>query len=398
MKKLTPGWGAAAALLVSAATALGPSLAPTASASPAHKMNGPSHPLGRLVASAVAANGDNNPYGMAVVPLTAGKLVSGDLLIADFNDSAGAAGHGTSIVEVNPSTGATTTFASGLPITGPVGIAINPKNDGVWVGDFGATDGSTSNDLLIAPTGAVKAIFDPATTATPVTTGQQPTFDGVWGQGVSATAAGISFYYGTVGSGPTGTGGGEVWRLTPHPTATTSNGQPVNSTYVEVAAGLGDNATSGALPVSAANAAGPQGLAFDDATGTLYVSDDANNTIYALAGAATAMGPVQARVVASGGPVNVPEDIAIDPSNGDLLVANAGDNTLTELDPATGRVVWSKVLDHGASGALFGLAVAPQGPRATAVFYDDDNTNNVYELVLPPSPNQARNERAHHMA
>jgi DNA-binding beta-propeller fold protein YncE len=172
----------------------------------------------------------------------------------------------------------------------------------------------------------------------------------------------------------------------------------VNSTYVEVATGLGDNATSGALPVTAANAAGPQGLAFDDATGTLYVSDDANNTIYAIPGAATTTGPVQARVVASGGCVNVPENIAINPSNGDLLVANAGDNTLLELDPTTSEVVWSRVLDHGPSGALFGLAVTPHGPRATAVFYDDDNTNNVYELVLPPTPNQARGKQAHRMA
>jgi DNA-binding beta-propeller fold protein YncE len=189
----------------------------------------------------------------------------------------------------------------------------------------------------------------------------------------------------TTGSGTTGTGGGE-WRLTPHPTATSPNGQPIDSTHVEIANGLGDNASSNVLPVTAANAAGPQGLAYDPVNGELYVSDDANNTIYAIPYAATTTAPTTPTVVATGGAINVPESIAFDPTTGDLLVANASNNTLAAVNPMTGAILWARVLAHGATGALFGLAVVPHGPRAAIIYYDDDNTNSVYALPVPPAP------------
>lgn len=383
-----PGTGMrrAGGLLGVVAVGVGTALAPgVAGASPRPAAGPTPAPVGRPLGSAVAANGDANPYGIAVVPQTMGNLVAGNLLVADFNNPAGTAGGGMSIVQVDPTTRTSTTFVSGLPVSGPVGIAINPVNDGVWVGDFGATGGTSSNDLLILPTGVVKATFDTSTTASPVTSGDQPTFGGVWGQGVSQTSAGISFYYGTTGSGVTGAGGGEVWRLDPHPTATTSNGQPVNSAYVEIASGLGDNATSMALPVTAANAAGPQGFAYDSSNGTLYVSDDANNTIYALPGAATATAPVAPMVVARGGAIDTPENLAIDPASGDLIVANAGNNTVVALDPTTGNVMWSRSLDRGAPGALFGIAVVA-GTSSSTLYYDDDYTNALYALPLPASP------------
>lgn len=337
----------------------------------------------RTIASVIAANGDNNPYGLTVVPQSNGNLVAGDLLVTDFNNASGTAGAGTSVVQVNPVTGATDTVLSGISgLIGPVGIALNPLNDAVWLGDFGSSDGSTSNDLLIGAGGSPVVTFNPSTTSTPVSTGQQPTFDGVWGQGVSKVGTQVSFYYGTTGSGAGGAGGGEVWRIDPHPTGA-PNGQPVHSTYVEVAQGLGDNATTGALPVTAVNAAGPQGFAYDSTTGVLYVSDDADNTIYALPGAATASGPVTAQVVLRGGPLNIPENIALDPATGDLLVANAGNNTLLAIDPSSGRVEGRRVLDRGAPGALFGLATATREDGSTVIYYVDDNSNTVHELAPP---------------
>ena len=338
-----------------------------------------------VVASVVAPNGDNNPYGIAVVPMTSGTLTAGNILVADFNSVAGTAGGGTSILQVDPATGASTVFASGLPISGPVGISINPVNDGVWLGDFGASDGTTGNVLLVLPNGTVKAEFSSSTPA--VSSGAQPTFDGVWGQGVSQLASGqVSFYYGTTGSGAAGAGGGEVWRIDPHPTATTHNGQPLNATYVEVATGLGDNATTNALPVTGANAAGPQGFAYDATTGTLYVTDDANNSIYAIANAATATGPVVAtKLPVMSGVLNVPENIVIDPVTGELFVANAGNNTLVGIDPATGAFRGYAVLDHTAPGALFGLAATTQATGAstkTVLYYVDDNTNTLNSLMV----------------
>lgn len=337
------------------------------------------------VGAVTAPNGDTNPYGIAVVPKTMGTLVAGDVLVADFNHGS-TAGAGTTLVQVSPSTGQRTVFATGLPISGPVGLAINPVNDGVWVGDFGATDGSTSNDLLILPTGTVKATYNATTvTAKPGYTGTKPTFNGVWGEGVSAAGGQVSFYYGTTGSGATGTGGGEVWRIDPHPTGT-ANGQPVNSSYAEVATGLGDNATAKALPVTASNAAGPQGLVYDPANGSLYVANDANNTITVIPGAATATGPVTARTLpVAAGVLNTPENVVVEPGSGDLLVANAGNNTLVALNPVTGAEVGSRLLDTGAPGALFGLAVSTDAAGHPKIYYVDDNSNslNVLSYAAP---------------
>lgn len=40
------------------------------------------------VSTTVPGNGDENPYGVAQVPLTGGKLVEGRFLISNFNNGA----------------------------------------------------------------------------------------------------------------------------------------------------------------------------------------------------------------------------------------------------------------------------------------------------------------------
>jgi hypothetical protein len=373
-------WGATAGVLAFAGVSAGVLLGGVAQAgtptSPGNTGMGTLAPFTASRVSSVAVNGDTNPYSIAVVPLSAGKLVAGNVLSVNFNHGS-TAGAGTSIVQVDPATGASSVFASGLPISGPVGIAINPVNDGVWIGGFGSTDGSTSNDMLILPDGTVKANYNATSVnAKPGYSGVKPTFDGVWGEGVSKHAGQVSFYYGTTGSGPNGTGGGQVWRIDPHPTGT-ANGQPVNSTYATIATGLADNASTKALPVTPGNAAGPQGFAYNDATGVMYVSNDADNTITAIPDAATATGPTHTRTVpVAAGVLNTPENIALNPVNGDLLVVNAGTNTLTEINPATGAVLGSRVLDTGAHNALFGLAVTTDAHGSPVIYYSNDNDND----------------------
>ena len=61
--------------------------------------NGPSflstlHHVSTL-ASAVPPNGDVNPYGVAVVPVTMGALVANSVLVSNFNNSANLQGTGT---------------------------------------------------------------------------------------------------------------------------------------------------------------------------------------------------------------------------------------------------------------------------------------------------------------
>lgn len=328
----------------------------------------------KTLASLVAPNGDRNPFGIAVVPLSAGDLTAGNLLVAEFSDRAGTAGAGTTILQVNPATGKTSVFYQGSPVAGPVGIAINPATDNVWIGDYGSKgDGTAANDLLIAPTGQLEATFTDATTA------GATSFIGVWGQGVSSSAGTVSFYFGNAGNATTGTGGGDVWRLTPHP-AGPVNGQPVNSTYVQIATGQGETPAGG----NAATAAGPQGFAFDASSGTLYETNDADNTLYAIPHAATATAPVTARIVYRGRPLSSPENVVIDPRNGNLLVVNANNNRLAEITPA-GKVVASRELaKHQPAGALFGLATGTDAAGQPVLYYGNSDTNTLHELMLDP--------------
>jgi len=244
------------------------------------------------VASIQGANGDQNPYGIAVVPKTTGNLVAGDVLVVDFNNggtNGGTAGAGTTIMQVNPSTGQSSVFYQNANITGPVGIAINPANDIVWVSYWGTqANGSGSGYAVISPTGTLRANFDNATASY---NGKNNLFEGNRG---AAFAQG-AFFWTNVDVSTTGQDG-QVWRLNPNPTATTKNGQPLNATYTPLAMGLPtySNASGGE---TAANAGGPQGMVYDPANGTLYVTDDANNTIYAIPNALTTTGPVTPVVV-----------------------------------------------------------------------------------------------------
>ena len=81
----------------------------------------------KQIASTVPANGDVNPYGLAVVGTTAGKLVKGDILVSNYNDKANVQGTGNTIVQVSPS-GSMTTFAqlTALPhsLSCPGGIGL----------------------------------------------------------------------------------------------------------------------------------------------------------------------------------------------------------------------------------------------------------------------------------
>jgi len=65
----------------------------------------------RTVASTVPANGDINPYGVAVAPTTIGRLHQGDVLVSNFNNSTNSQGTGTTIVEIRPG-GHRSVFAS----------------------------------------------------------------------------------------------------------------------------------------------------------------------------------------------------------------------------------------------------------------------------------------------
>jgi hypothetical protein len=87
------------------------------------------------IASTVPAKGDVNPYGVAVVPASAGRLTAGSILVSNFNDSANVQGTGTTIVQVSQA-GRTTLFAdvarlpAGMACPGGAGSRGEPAHDG----------------------------------------------------------------------------------------------------------------------------------------------------------------------------------------------------------------------------------------------------------------------------
>lgn len=54
------------------------------------------------VASTVPGNGDVNPYGVAIVQASTGKLVQGHILVSNFNNSSNWQGTGTTIMDIAP--------------------------------------------------------------------------------------------------------------------------------------------------------------------------------------------------------------------------------------------------------------------------------------------------------
>ena len=81
-----------------AATGLGAGVA-GASGFPAFV--GPLHHVTKL-ASTVPANGDVNPYGVAVIPRSTGRLGRDNILVSNFNNKANVQGTGTTIVQITP--------------------------------------------------------------------------------------------------------------------------------------------------------------------------------------------------------------------------------------------------------------------------------------------------------
>ena len=123
---------------------------------------------------------------------------------------------------------------------------------------------------------------------------------------------------------------------------------------------------------------GPTGLALGK-DGVLYVSDATANSIVAIPDAATRTDSAgTGKEVTKGGLLKRPLAMATAP-NGHLLVTNALNGQVVEVDPVTGKQIYAHWIDTDkaqtppGSGDLFGIAMTPDG----AGFYyvqDDQNT------------------------
>jgi hypothetical protein len=320
-----------------------------------------------VLSTTVPGNGDVNPYGVAVVPRTAGDLFAGNILVSNFNNKANVQGTGTTIVEVTPS-GKHWLFAavprhlSGCP--GGVGLttALTVLRSGwVIVGSLPTAAGKISGAgclIMLDSRGHVRSTWS------------HGGINGPWDMatvdyGSSAVLFVTNVLNGTVAAGGKTVFGGTVLRLTVH---IPFSGLPFITSRTIIGSGFPEALNSSALVL------GPTGVGFGN-SGILYIADTVASRVGAIPAALT-RGSSAGRgfTLSSGGVLNAPLGLVIAP-NGDVLTVNGGNGRIVEITPSGAQVAW-KLIDHSGSppgsGALFGLAVKP---GHDAVYYVDDATN-----------------------
>jgi hypothetical protein len=324
------------------------------------------------IASTVPANGDVNPYGVAVVRHSQGKLVQGNVLVSNFNNKANQQGTGTTIVSVSPR-GKVSVFAritaSGPARACPGGIGLTTALsilDGGWVvvGSLPTTGG----DPATAKAGCLLVLNSQGKVAE---TFAGHGINGPWDMtavnfGPVAVLFVTNVLNGTVAAKGKQVNRGTVLRLL---VTTPRFGQPKLVDSDVIGSGFAEKTDPNALVI------GPTGVGFGRG-GTLYVADTLGNRITAIPDALFRGGSAgTGRVVTAAGGLNGPLGLAIAPGGG-ILVVNSGDGNLVETTPR-GVQGSPKKLTPGGAGALFGLAVAPHGK---GVYFVDDSVNTLVRL------------------
>ena len=339
---------------------------------------GPLHTVSTL-ASTVPANGDVNPYGVAVVPRGVGALRAGNVLVSNFNNAANLQGTGTTIVQVTPR-GAVSQFAvidpARLRGACPGGVGLTTalsvlRNGWVIVGSLPTADGTAAT----ARSGCL-LVLDSRGRVRETITGYG--LNGPWDMTALDLGDRTELFVTNVLNGTVAGGGAIVNRGTVVRLLITSapNRMPVVLDSRVIGSGFGEHTDPAALVV------GPTGVGLD-ASGTLFVADSVGNRIAAIPNAPWRTSNAgTGRTVSTDRALNTPLGLAVAP-NGDVLTVNAGDGNLVETTP-NGAQVATRTLDTSGSpagaGALFGLAVAPQ---RRAIYFVDDATNTLDLLSAP---------------
>jgi hypothetical protein len=353
----------------------------TSKAKPAAAAHAPTSFLSQLrseqqIASTVPANGDVNPYGIAIVQSSAGKLIAGNTLVSNYNSKSNVQGTGTTLVQVSPG-GSLKLFANlaklpaGLSCPGGVGLttALGILPGGwVVVGSLPTTAGGALPSAN--PAGCLIVVNDQGT---PVKTISNKNIAGPWDMAVKSTATSAEVFISNALGGNT----------------STDHGVPVtgNCTVVRV-----DFALSATAPptVTSTTVVGthypwkanktalvlaPTGLALGS-NGTLYVDNTLTNTISAIPQALTRTTALAATAttIAVGGALNEPLGMTLAP-NGDLVVVNGNDGNAVEFSPA-GKQLFTKTLIKNGAGDLFGITTTSAG--GLLAVNDSKNAIDIY--------------------
>jgi hypothetical protein len=323
------------------------------------------------LSSTVPANGDVNPYGVAVVPTTAGTLVANNVLVSNFNNSANLQGTGTTIVQISPN-GNLSLFASinagSLPGACPGGVGLTTalvalRSGFVIVGSLPTTDGT-------AATAQAGCLIILNSSGQPVATISGHGINGPWDMtaldmGNAAVLFVTNVLNGTVAANGSVVSHGTVLRIV---LSIPMNGTPTPASFTTIASTFPERTDPGALVI------GPTGLGLS-ADGTLFVADTLQSRIAAISDAihrSTDAG--SGTTVAEGRALKSPLGLAIAP-NGNILTVNATDGLMVETTPG-GQQVNARFVDvshtKNGAGSMFGLAVISNG-----VYFVDDGNNTL---------------------
>jgi hypothetical protein len=332
--------------------------------------------------STVPANGDVNPYGVAVVPRTSGKLTRGHILVSNFNNSQNLQGTGTTIVDIAPG-GTLSVFAqidaSKLPGPCPGGVGLTTalsvlRSGWVIVGSLPTTDGTSATAkagclLVLNNMGKVVETFSGTRFGVRI--------NGPWDMtafdlGDFAELFVTNVLNGTVAANGAVVTNGTVVRIllsVPEQEAGDDDrGMPRERLRTIIGSGFQQRTDPAALVI------GPTGLGLAS-DGTLYVADTLLNRIAAIPNAVFRFSSAgTGRTVSVGAGLNQPLGVAIAP-NGDILSVNAGDGNIVETTPGGSQLTVKTIDTSGAgAGTLFGLAVTPDHK---GVYFVDDGDNTL---------------------
>jgi hypothetical protein len=343
------------------------------------------------IASTLPANQDVNPYGVAEVPRTSGKLTQGHVLVSNFNNSTNAQGTGTTIVDIAPD-GAVSLFAqinaSTLPGSCPGGVGLTTalavlRSGWVIVGSLPTTDGTSAT----AQAGCLIVLDH---NGNPVETFFGSLINGPWDMasvdgGSEAWLFITNVLNGTVAANGSVVHQGTVVRINVGVSETT---MPWIESMTVIGSGFAERTDPAALVI------GPTGVGLSptgcspsdqddcrtiwgrDGEPVLYVADTLHNRITVIPQAITRdHSDGTGTILSSGGSLNGPLGVTVT-EGGHILTVNGGDGYITEIT-TEGNQIAKTLLDNSGtppgSGALFGLIYEP----GHGVIFVDDATNTL---------------------
>jgi len=345
------------------------------------------------VASTVPANGEVNPYGVAVVQQTVGNLTEGHILVSNFNNSANQQGTGSTIVDIAPN-GTVKQFAqlnaNNLPGACPGGVGLTTalvvlRSGWVIVGSLPTKDGSSATAragcLIVLDSGG-----------TPVETFYGSLINGPWDMTATEDRDNDSanLFFTNVLNGTVAANGQPVKKATVvrMNLLVSEKKKPVIESMTVIGSGFAARTDPAALVI------GPTGVGLsrgddsdhdskgkgdgkNDKHRVLYVADTLNNRIAVIPNALTRTTSADTgSTLSSGGSLNAPLGLVVAP-NGNILTVNGNDGLITEIT-AKGDQIATKQLDNTGgpppgAGTLFGLAFVP----SAGVYFVDDGSNTL---------------------